>query len=341
MFETYVMFFTLVSLIFINYFLVKKNFLLDTKNSFHKSFLNKGKIPLSGGIIILLSISIFYVTEFYMFKLILLAIFLIGVFSDLNLISSPAKRIVAQISVVLFFLHINQIYIHSVRWEFLDYYLQNTYLGYIFSLFCLIVLINGTNFMDGVNTLVIGYYLAISLAILYLANNFNLELNLHLTKTISVTLLILFIFNFFGKLFLGDSGAYLISFVLGYLLITFSNANQLVSPYFIVCLLWYPAYENLFSIIRKISNKNSPTKPDNKHLHQVLFIFIKSKLTYSDNISNTLTGLIINLVNWLIFLYATLNFNNSKQLLILILTSIVFYNFLYFFLLKKINHKTC
>jgi UDP-N-acetylmuramyl pentapeptide phosphotransferase/UDP-N-acetylglucosamine-1-phosphate transferase len=195
--------------------------------------------------------------------------------------------------------------------------------------------------MDGVNTLVIGYYLAISLAILYLANNFNLELNLHLTKTISVTLLILFIFNFFGKLFLGDSGAYLISFVLGYLLITFSNANQLVSPYFIVCLLWYPAYENLFSIIRKISNKNSPTKPDNKHLHQVLFIFIKSKLTYSDNISNTLTGLIINLVNWLIFLYATLNFNNSKQLLILILTSIVFYNFLYFFLLKKINHKTC
>jgi UDP-N-acetylmuramyl pentapeptide phosphotransferase/UDP-N-acetylglucosamine-1-phosphate transferase len=114
-----------------------------------------------------------------MFKLILLAIFLIGVFSDLNLISSPAKRNVAQISVVLFFLHINQIYIHSVRWEFLDYYLQNTYLGYIFSLFCLIVLINGTNFMDGVNTLVIGYYLAISLAILYLANNFSLELNFY------------------------------------------------------------------------------------------------------------------------------------------------------------------
>ena len=171
MFETYVMFFTLVSLIFINYFLIKKNFLLDTKNSFHKSFLSKDKIPLSGGIIILLSISIFYVTEFYMFKLILLAIFLIGVFSDLNLISSPAKRIVAQISVVLFFLHINQIYIYSVRWEFLDYYLQNTYLGYIFSLFCLIILINGTNFMDGVNTLVIGYYFFLFLSYFFFVHN--------------------------------------------------------------------------------------------------------------------------------------------------------------------------
>ena len=191
--------------------------------------------------------------------------------------------------------------------------------------------------MDGVNTLVIGYYLAVSLVILYLANNFSLELNFYLTKTILFTLLILLIFNFFGKLFLGDSGAYLISFVIGYLLINFSNANQLVSPYFVVCLLWYPAYENLFSIIRKVGNKNSPIKPDNKHLHQILFIFIKSKLTYSDNILNTLTGLIINLVNWVIFFYATLNFNNTKQLLVLILISVVFYNSFYFFLHKKNN----
>ena len=337
MFETYVMFFTLLSSVIINFFLINKNFLLDTKNSFHKSFLSKSKIPLSGGIVILLTISIFYAAESYIFKLILLAIFLIGVLSDLNLISSPVKRIVAQISVALFFLHINQIYIHSIRWEFLDYYLQNTYLGYIFSLFCLIILINGTNFMDGVNTLVIGYYLAVSLVILYLANNFSLELNFYLTKTILFTLLILLIFNFFGKLFLGDSGAYLISFVIGYLLINFSNANQLVSPYFVVCLLWYPAYENLFSIIRKVGNKNSPIKPDNKHLHQILFIFIKSKLTYSDNILNTLTGLIINLVNWVIFFYATLNFNNTKQLLVLILISVVFYNSFYFFLHKKNN----
>ena len=191
MFETYVMFFTFLLSIIINFFL-KNNFLLDTKNSFHKSFLNKNKIPLSGGVIILLTINVFYETEFYIFRLILLAIFLIGILSDLNLISSPIKRIVAQISVTLFFLHINQIYIQSIRWEFLDYYLQNTYLGYIFSLLCLIILMNGANFMDGVNTLVIGYYLAVSLVILLLANNFNLELNFYLTKIILIILFIPF-----------------------------------------------------------------------------------------------------------------------------------------------------
>ena len=230
-------------------------------------------------------------------------------------------------------------YIYSIRWEFLDYYLQNTYWGYIFSLLCLVILINGTNFMDGVNTLVIGYYLSISLIILYLSSNFNLELNFQLTKIILATLFILFIFNFFGKLLLGDGGSYLVSFIFGYLLINFSNTNEIVSPYFIACMLWYPAYENLFSIIRKISKNNSPIRPDNKHLHQLLYIFIKTKLTYRGNILNTLTGIIINLFNVAIFIYAASNFDNTKQLIILIIMSVVFYNFIYFFLLQKTSHK--
>ena len=31
------------------------------------------------------------------------------------------------------------------------------------------------------------------------------------------------------------------------------NNNVLISPYFVMNLLWYPAYETLFSIIRKVS----------------------------------------------------------------------------------------
>ena len=333
MLETYVIFFTFFLSILINLFLLKKDFLLDEKYSSHKSFINKNKTPLSGGLIILLSISIFYVDNNYIFKFILLVIFLIGLLSDLNFISSPSNRMVAQLSITLIFLYINKMYIYSIRWEFLDYYLQNTYWGYIFSLLCLVILINGTNFMDGVNTLVIGYYLSISLIILYLSSNFNLELNFQLTKIILATLFILFIFNFFGKLLLGDGGSYLVSFIFGYLLINFSNTNEIVSPYFIACMLWYPAYENLFSIIRKISKNNSPIRPDNKHLHQLLYIFIKTKLTYRGNILNTLTGIIINLFNVAIFIYAASNFDNTKQLIILIIMSVVFYNFIYFFLL--------
>ncbi len=195
--------------------------------------------------------------------------------------------------------------------------------------------------MDGVNTLAIGYYLIITGAIIYVVIKYDLNFDQHYLKVIFLTLSIIFIFNFFGTLFLGDSGAYLISFIIGYFLIDFANTifaslgNKKVSPYFVACLLWYPVYENLFSIIRKKIKSISPTKPDNKHFHQLLFIFIKKKFNYSEGISNTLTGLIINAFNLLIFINATNNITQTKNLLLLISISLLFYNSIYFYLLKK------
>ena len=337
MLEIYVILFTLFSTLVINHFLTKKKFLLDKKYSPHKSFLNNDIVPLSGGIIFLLSICIFYPSEDYLFKLTLFAIFLIGIFSDLKIISSPIKRITIQTFIILVFLYIDQTYIQSIRWLLLDHYLNNTIFGYLFSLVCLVVLINGTNFMDGVNTLVIGYFLIVTLAIFYIATNFNLELNLVLIQIILITLSVIFLFNFFGKLFLGDGGSYLIAFILGYLLINFSNTNEEVSPYFAACMLWYPAYENLFSIIRKIIKKNSPTDADNRHLHQLLFVFMKKKFLYSNKILNTTSGLIINLFNIVFFIYAACNFNNTKKLILLIIVSTFFYNFFYYYFTKKIK----
>ena len=103
---------------------------------------------------------------------------------------------------------------------------------------------------------------------------------------------------------MGDNGAYLISFIIGTLSINFVNEHESVSPYFIVCLLWYPAFENLFSIIRKRIQNFSPSKPDNKHLHQLLFIFLKKKINLNAKLTNTLTGIVINFYNIFGFLIA-------------------------------------
>ena len=70
-------------------------------------------------------------------------------------------------------------------------------------------------------------------------------------KIIFSVLLILLVFNFFEKFFCGDSGSYVISLIVGYYLIELSNLDLIISPYFIACLLWYPAYECLFSMVRK------------------------------------------------------------------------------------------
>ena len=105
-------------------------------------------------------------------------------------------------------------------------------------------------------------------------------------------------------------------------------------------LLWYPAYETLFSIIRKVSVKKSPLSPDNMHLHQLIYLFIKNKIN-NVNYANSFSGLFINSYNLLIFYFAFKNYSNTKYQLVLVLLSIIIYSTLYKVLklnLKKIKN---
>ena len=77
---------------------------------------------------------------------------------------------------------------------------------------------------------------------------------------------------------MGDSGAYSIGFLIGFLLIEIYNLNPEISPFFIITLIWYPCFENLFSILRKFRFKSSPLRPDSRHLHQLVFFYLKEKI---------------------------------------------------------------
>ena len=144
------------------------------------------------------------------------------------------------------------------------------------------MLINGSNFLDGVNTLVCGYYILIILVILYLGHYDKINYNFEDFIYLLVSLIVIILFNFFSKTYLGDSGSFLLSFIIGYQLINLYNTNlydlKYISPVFILLLLWYPALENLFSIIRKYFNNKNPSQPDNLHLHHLLFCYLNQKL---------------------------------------------------------------
>ena len=101
-------------------------------------------------------------------------------------------------------------------------------------------------------------------------------------------------------------------------------------------LLWFPAYENLFSIIRKIKDKKSALNPDNYHLHHLILINLKKRFR-NTRIANSLTGCSINTYNLFIFYFATIDYSNTKHQLILSFFSLIIYNVLYITLKK--NHK--
>ena len=165
---------------------------------------------------------------------------------------------------------------------YLDYLLSNFYFNLFFTIFCFLVLINGSNFIDGLNGLSIGYFFLIFLSILLLKTKYGGELiGINIFYYLAIISGIFLIFNFFNKCYLGDNGIYFVSALVGYFLIEFSNQNlKQISPIYVVSILWYPAFENLFSIIRRTYGNSKITGPDNLHLHTLVFKILKEKYSF-------------------------------------------------------------
>ena len=326
-------------IIIISSFIFKKfNILIDQTNiSSHKSFINGHKIiPLSGGFVFFLTLVFFLPENYQYFIILIFFIFLTGLLSDLNILHSPFFRIIFQIIIIAAYLFLFDNFVSSTRLVFFDNLLNIFFIKLFFTSFCLLVLINGTNFIDGVNTLVVGYFILVASNVLYLTEVNNLNLDILLVSISLTCLVVIYIFNFFGKIYLGDGGAYLISFVIGVTLINFHNENYIVSPYYIIALLWYPSYENLFSIIRKKILKKFPSSPDNEHLHQLIYLYLDKSFNIDKNFSNTLSGILICIYNLFYFLAIFDKFNLTETLIYSIIFNVLFYNFLYFLLRKKL-----
>ena len=155
---------------------------------------------------------------------------------------------------------------------------------------------------------------------------------------ILISLSIFMIFNFFGKNFLGDGAVYGISFLLGYTLLKITLINYEVSPYFIANLLWYPAFENLFSIIRRNFSKKNNYLPDNDHLHHLIFKFFKKKNIIKRNfLLSSIIGLSINSILFINYLIGYYYYDQTAIQVLLIFSGIFLYLIFYYILKKKLG----
>ena len=98
--------FVLLLILFIFIFFIFKRFNILEENinySDHKK-LGKANIApiLIGGVFIVISLLIFLPKNLIFFKIVSISIFLVGILSDKNIVSSPKLRLLLQISVIFF-----------------------------------------------------------------------------------------------------------------------------------------------------------------------------------------------------------------------------------------------
>jgi len=326
----FIIFLSFLGFYFLNNLIRKKKYLQNYKGEMHQKFLGSKNIPLSGGIFLIFSLLLLINSYNFLLCIFIFLIFCIGFASDISFLSSPKVRLLIQFLIIISFVFLLDIKIYQTKFLILDILLENIYFRYIFSAFCLLILINGSNFIDGLNGLLLGYFTLIISIIFYLNFHLYLTLEKDLIILLILTLVYLLILNFNNKLFMGDSGSYTLGLLSGYFLIKFYEFNQEISPYFILLLLWYPCFENLFSIIRKFTYNKSPINADNNHLHQLVFFYIKKKNFFRSLNTNNVSSFLIISYNLLIFIISLNNPSNSQFQISLVLLNIIIYLVTYF-----------
>jgi UDP-N-acetylmuramyl pentapeptide phosphotransferase/UDP-N-acetylglucosamine-1-phosphate transferase len=73
-----------------------------------------------------------------------------------------------------------------------------------------------------------------------------------------------------GKIFMGDGGAYFLGFAMAWLAVLLVERNPAVSPFALLLLCLHPINETLFSVARRFARRQHAGQPDRQHLHSLV-----------------------------------------------------------------------
>ncbi len=244
--------------------------------------------------------------------------FLSGIFEDFHRSISPKVRLLLQLVAAL-----SAIWLTNAVVTYLGLGIVLPYaVGVIFSAFAIVGVMNAINIIDGFNGLAAGIVLLILLSFSITAVKVSEMDILQLNAIVAAAVMGFFILNFpKGKIFLGDGGAYLLGFLVALSGIFLAGNYESVSPWYILCVMIYPVWEVIFSIIRKKREGKSPLEPDPYHLHMLINRHITR--------NNPLTALFIITACSPFILVPTLYQNNSGANFLTASIFIVCYTLLY------------
>ena len=224
----------LLSLFLINFLILKNSnkigniFNLIDYPLFERSIHSK-PVPKIGGLVILLNILIiiFFLilnnhSSFDLNLLILsssIVFFLIGYFDDIKNPSPLKKFVIILIGLfILSFINknifLNFLYFGTFNKTF---YLGN--LSYFFTFFCIYLLLNAFNMIDGINGLALSIFTIWLIFLTIYSDNFSTKFLTYLLPFIGIVL----VFNLQNKIFIGNSGSYLLGGLISLLTVYLYN----------------------------------------------------------------------------------------------------------------------
>lgn len=197
--------------------------------------------------------------------------FIFGLLEDITKKVSVKARLLATMASGLLGWGITGVSLTSVDIWGVDWLLGFTAVSVLFTAFAVGGVANAINIIDGFNGLTAGVALIMLAAFGLIAREVG-DIPLAFTcLIIAGAVLGFFLVNWpFGKIFLGDGGAYFLGFTLAWIAILLPQRNAQVSPWASLLICSYPIIEVGFSFVRKSLREGyHPSQPDGVHLHML------------------------------------------------------------------------
>ena len=243
--------------------------------------IHKSNVPLLGGVIMiinLLILSIFSIfsgipfenllvskKEYVSIFLLVSGFFLLGLYDD-RFKLNPDKKFILSIILAILALTLNKnLLIENFNLSFYDKTIILNEFSFFFTLFCIIILINALNFYDGINGQSLIFFIIVF-------GYLSLQSPLQLLYLILIFICVFILFlNLKNKVFLGDSGIYVLGSILVILLIYEHNTFRTIKfADEIFLLLILPGVDLLRLTLTRIINGKSAFYGDRNHIHHLL-----------------------------------------------------------------------
>ena len=325
-----------VFLLFVKYsYKLGNGILLD--NDFKKPQAFHSEAVVRGGGLVSVILLVFSLFIYYLlfseilfdYLIISIGLFLVGFLEDIKINFNPYIRLAFMASILLLCINYCGLNLESVDLNFLADWLENKLFLNIFILLSFLFVINGANLIDGFNGLLAINIIVINSVLLFInLENGYYEFSMFLISQI-IILICFLLFNFpRAKIFFGDGGSYLFGALVALNTIYTNNLNPQISSFFFCILLFYLFFEVFFSFFRKILLGKSPLKPDNNHLHMILFRFLSKHKSNLKN-KNAMNSLVINLIFCLLVLPALFFQDNGIICKYWFLSLLIIYSIIY------------
>jgi len=209
----------------------------------------------------------------YAFLLLLscVAVFVGGLGEDIGREVSPKTRLVLSFISAFCAIAIFRAWIGPLGTPYLNWITSSLVGATVFTVLISGGVAHATNLIDGLNGLAMGVCMLIAAGLALLAYTVSDTVILNISLLLICSILGLFAFNFpFGKIFLGDAGAYTLGHVLIWLAILLVARNPEISPYEILMIFFWPITDMLFAIFRRVAKREPIGAPDRLHFHQLI-----------------------------------------------------------------------